>query len=121
MLVIGAIALILRILGVSYEGVCLVTIVFVFIYLGLTDMRPPVIRASVLITTMSLGALIYRQGFLLNSLACAALILLAMNPASFSNLARNSHSLQREHFYGLTRSEDRSQANAGAKSVRNAT
>ncbi len=80
MLVIGAIALILRILGVSYEGVCLVTIVFVFIYLGLTDMRPPVIRASVLITTMSLGALIYRQGFLLNSLACAALILLAMNP-----------------------------------------
>ena len=80
MLVIGAIAFLLRMIGLSQECVCFITLFFVFIYLGLTDMRPPVIRATVLITIMCLGVLIRRQGFLLNSLACAALVLMAWNP-----------------------------------------
>ena len=80
MLVVGAIAFLLRAIGIPPEIVAAVTLVFVFLYMGLTDMRPPVIRATVLITIMCLGVLLRRQGFMLNSLACAALVLLAFNP-----------------------------------------
>ena len=80
MLVVGAIAFLLRAIGLPSEAVASITLVFVFLYLGLTDMRPPVIRATVLITIMCLGVLLQRQGLMLNSLACAALVLLAINP-----------------------------------------
>ena len=80
MLVVGAVAFLLRAIGLPPEFVAVATLVFVFLYLGLTDMRPPVIRATVLITIMCLGVLLRRQGFMLNSLACAALVLLALNP-----------------------------------------
>lgn len=80
MLVVGAIAFFFRMIGVPLRLTCVATLCFVFVYLGLTDMRPPVIRATVLIVIMCLGSLINRQGFLLNSLACAALTLLVINP-----------------------------------------
>ena len=80
MLVVGAIAFLLRAFGTPTEIVAVVTLVFVFLYMGLTDMRPPVIRATVLITIMCLGVLLRRQGSMLNSLACAALVLLTLNP-----------------------------------------
>ena len=80
MLVVGAIAFILRAFGLPTEIIAAITLVFVFLYLGLTDMRPPVIRATVLITIMCLGHLLQRQEDMLNSLACAAIVLLIINP-----------------------------------------
>ncbi len=56
-------------------------IVFVILYALLTDARPPVVRAAVLIVALCVGRLIGRQTFSFNTLAAAGLFVLMMNPA----------------------------------------
>ncbi|MDA1054257.1 MAG: ComEC/Rec2 family competence protein [Planctomycetota bacterium] len=54
---------------------------FVF-YALFTDARPPVVRAAVLISAMCVARLLGRRAFEFNTLALAALILLAVNPTN---------------------------------------
>ncbi len=85
-LVIGAFVFFLRRLCFPTRFVCLAAISIALFYLFLTDVRIPVIRATVLIVTVSVGTLIGRRGLSLNSLALAALIILAWNPCELFQL-----------------------------------
>lgn len=51
------------------------------VYLAVADLRPPVIRACVLVSIWSIGKLLRRPSFSANSLAGAAIVVLALNPA----------------------------------------
>ena len=50
------------------------------VYLAVADLRPPVIRACVLVSIWSIGKLLRRPSFSANSLAGAAIVVLALNP-----------------------------------------
>jgi competence protein ComEC len=56
----------------------LLTIAYAF----LTDLQPPVVRATVLVVTLCLAKLAGRQAFGFNALAAAGLVVLAMQPSS---------------------------------------
>lgn len=85
-LVVGFFVFFLRRIGTSPRFVSFLTIGLVLFYLFLTDVRTPVIRASVLIIVLSLGALLGRRGNSLNSLLFAALFILAINPCELFQL-----------------------------------
>ncbi len=55
--------------------------VFVVFYALLTDARPPVVRATILIVVFCGARLLGRQAFSFNTLAAAALVVLIWNPA----------------------------------------
>lgn len=55
--------------------------VLVVLYARLTDGNPPVVRATVLVVTLCIGALLGRRALQWNTLAAAAIVVLAMNPA----------------------------------------
>ncbi|MEX2186744.1 MAG: DNA internalization-related competence protein ComEC/Rec2 [Pirellulales bacterium] len=55
--------------------------VLVVLYARLTDSNPPVVRATVLVVTLCAGALLGRRALQWNTLAAAAIVVLAMNPA----------------------------------------
>ena len=50
------------------------------VYLAVADLRPPVIRACVIVSIWSIGKLLRRPSFSANSLAGAAIVVLALNP-----------------------------------------
>lgn len=52
------------------------------VYLAVADLRPPVIRACVLVSIWSVGKLLRRPSFSANSLAAAAIVVLALNPTN---------------------------------------
>ncbi len=79
-LVVGLFVSILRRLNCPETIVSVATLFLVFFYLGLTDMRAPVIRATILIVVANVGFLIGRRGVTLNTLAFAAVALLLLNP-----------------------------------------
>ena len=54
--------------------------IFVVLYAMLTGARPPVMRAAILIVTICGARLIGRQAFSFNTLAIAAILILAINP-----------------------------------------
>lgn len=80
MLVVGALALFLRAFGVPEPVIGAASIFFVLFYMGLTDMRTPVIRASILISMMSLGIIFKADDFFLDLLAMAGIVILMWNP-----------------------------------------
>jgi competence protein ComEC len=51
-------------------------------YACLTDLQPPVVRATILVVAMCLARLLDRQALGFNTLASAGLVVLALNPAS---------------------------------------
>lgn len=53
----------------------------VMLYARLTDSEPPVVRATVLVVALCTGALLGRRALEWNTLAAAAIVVLAMNPA----------------------------------------
>ncbi len=55
--------------------------VLVVLYARLTDSNPPVVRATVLVVTLCAAALLGRRALQWNTLAAAAIVVLAMNPA----------------------------------------
>ncbi|MDA1163249.1 MAG: ComEC/Rec2 family competence protein [Planctomycetota bacterium] len=59
-----------------------VSLVILFVYLQVADCRPPMIRAFVIILIWSLARLTRRPAFSANSLAVAAIVILAMNPTN---------------------------------------
>lgn len=69
-------------LGLVPRRIGLIAIaVSVVLYARLTDSEPPVVRATVLVVTLCAGALFGRRALEWNTLAAAAILVLAMNPA----------------------------------------
>ena len=57
------------------------TILLVVLYASLTDARPPVVRATILIVIVCVGHLFGRPALSFNTLSAAAVVVLAVNPA----------------------------------------
>jgi len=77
----GAFLVLLRLPFFSRKQCLLATIVFVVFYAWLVEFRPPVTRASILIVLYCIGRWVGVQGFSLNLLAAAAVLVLMLNPA----------------------------------------
>lgn len=69
-----------RLFGRSDRQSVLFVLALLAVYLAVADLRPPVIRACVLVSIWSLGKLLRRPSFSVNSLAGAAIVVLALNP-----------------------------------------
>ncbi len=65
----------------SRNGAILITAISIVLYAMLTNSRPPVIRATILIVAFCAARLSGRQAFSFNTLAMAGLVVLLMNPA----------------------------------------
>jgi len=72
---------ILRLLAVERRWSLVIAAVFVVSYAVLTESRPPVVRAAVLVVAFCAARLSGRRGSVYNTLAAAALFLLCWNPA----------------------------------------
>lgn len=79
-IVAGALLLLLRLMLVPRRPTALIVAIFVVLYTVLTDARPPAIRATILVLVACLSYCLERRQLSLNSLAAAALVVLAMNP-----------------------------------------
>lgn len=85
-LVAAAFCVLLRLAGFSARWISVATVAFVFAYLGLTDMRTPVWRASLLIAILCGGVILRRRVVSLNALATTAVALLLWNPCELFQL-----------------------------------
>ncbi|MGL4594042.1 MAG: ComEC/Rec2 family competence protein [Thermoguttaceae bacterium] len=79
-LVAAAIGLFLSFCGMSNRKMSVILITTVIFYLFLTDMRPPAIRATVLVCIVSLAIFTNRRALGINTLCATALVVLAINP-----------------------------------------
>lgn len=79
-LVAATLAFLLRCFGVSRQKTAIVLILSVLAYLFLTDVRPPAIRATVLVCVMATALYTGRRSYGVNTLCATALIVLAGNP-----------------------------------------
>ena len=70
-----------RVCGLSGRQSVVAVLSVLTVYLGVADLRPPVIRACVLVSIWGVGKLLRRPSFSGNSLAAAAIIVLALNPS----------------------------------------
>jgi competence protein ComEC len=64
----------------SPRAALVATMLLTIIYALLTDARAPVVRATILVCVVCLGWILRRPAFAFNSLAAAALVVLAWNP-----------------------------------------
>ena len=64
----------------SERSLLVIVGVLSIVYALLTESRPPVMRATVLVLVVCLARFFHRDGFALNSLSAAALIVLLINP-----------------------------------------
>ncbi len=71
-----------RLFAVRRRTALLAAAIFVIIYALLTDARPPVTRATILVVVFCVARFSGRHGSVFNTLAAAALVLLAWNPAN---------------------------------------
>lgn len=71
-----------RLFGMRRRTALLAVMAFVVVYALLTDARPPVVRAAVLVSAFCVARLFGRRSYTSNTLAAAALLLLAVNPAN---------------------------------------
>ncbi|PWU09778.1 MAG: hypothetical protein C5B47_02995 [Verrucomicrobia bacterium] len=69
----------LRTLGAPHLTVVSLTIFSLFFYAGIAQFRPPALRAACMASILLAGTCIWRQAFVINSLAAAALCLLGWN------------------------------------------
>lgn len=79
-LVAATVGFLLRFFGISRRITALVLIGTVLVYLFLTDVRPPAIRATVLVCVVAAAMYSGRRSLGVNSLCATALIVLALNP-----------------------------------------
>ena len=70
----------LALLGISRRKTAVVLIGVVLVYLLLTDVRPPAIRACVLVFVVSTAMFSSRRSLAVNTLCASGLIVLALNP-----------------------------------------
>jgi competence protein ComEC len=79
-LVAGIMAFLLHQIRLSWRRTAVIMIASVLVYLLLTDVRAPAIRATALVCAGSIGYLIQRQTLAVNLLCTTALIILILNP-----------------------------------------
>jgi len=70
-----------RFLGFSKQITILIALVVVWIFAGITGAKVPVIRAAIMLTSMSIASICFRTADPLSGLALAGIGLLAINPA----------------------------------------
>jgi len=80
-IVVGALFLGLRLMFVPRRQAVIVVAVAAVLYTLLTDARPPAIRATILVLTFCASTYLGRPRLTFNSLAAAALVVLALSPA----------------------------------------
>lgn len=79
-LIAGAFTLLLRLFGVPPRGVAILIMIIVLFYFSLTDMRPPAMRATLLICVACVAVFVRQKAISINSFSFTALIVLAYNP-----------------------------------------
>ncbi len=77
----GLLLMICRLFHLSASGTAALVIVVVLMYAFITDHRPPVLRASVLVITAALAWPAYRQTLSANLLGVCALVVLVLDPS----------------------------------------
>jgi competence protein ComEC len=77
----GAVLLVLRRLPISRGCALLSVAAFTLVYMLMVDAQPPVLRATVLVLCVCTAMYLGRRRLAFNSLAAAALVVLAVNPA----------------------------------------
>ncbi|WP_131282382.1 ComEC/Rec2 family competence protein [Blastopirellula marina] len=78
---VGVVYGVLRLCLFSPKTIAAAVIAFAVSYMLLVDMRPPVVRATVLVVVFSLGMLVERRVLPWNTLAAALLVVVSWNPA----------------------------------------
>lgn len=81
-IVAGGVFLVLRLAGLPRVAVGTILLGVVLLYALVTDANPPVVRASVLVLGACAAWLLHRPAESWNTLAAAALVVLAIHPAS---------------------------------------
>ena len=61
-------------------AISLIIIGFMWFYAWLTGMTPSVVRAVLMVSLVEVGRMFYRQAFSLNTIACAAVLILLVRP-----------------------------------------
>lgn len=85
-IVVLAVGWLLRISRVPHTPAAVILVLAAVGYTLLTDAQPPAVRASILVTVLALGIVLGRHPVRFNSLAAAALIVLALNPSDLFQL-----------------------------------
>lgn len=80
-IIAGLLFFILRLARIPHRAIAIVTATIIIWYIFLTDARPPVVRAAVLIVILCGGTLLRRKPLSINSLGAAAVVILALHPA----------------------------------------
>lgn len=81
----GLLGLVCRVLRWSPRMILISALILLPSYAVITDANPPVVRATIVAIVMVFGRLVRRGGSSWNSLAIAALLVLAWNPADLFN------------------------------------
>lgn len=113
-LVAAAFCLLLRFAGASARSISVATFVFILFYLGLTDMRTPVLRATLLIAILCGGVVLRRRVVSLNALTTAAIALLFWNPCELFQLGAQLSFLATGVFLWSTRGNIRDKGAAAS-------
>lgn len=71
---------VLTMLRVPKKPNLIFTLLFLIVYSFIAGSSPPIIRATIIFTVLVIGYLIKREADMLNSLSCAALLILLWNP-----------------------------------------
>jgi competence protein ComEC len=79
----GGVWLLARVGWLSRKKTLALAGLFVVLYTLLTEARPPVVRAAVLVVVMCTARFLGRQAFSGNTLAAAGLVVLGINPSAF--------------------------------------
>ena len=77
----------LRVCRLPDRVACVATIGILTLYAVITELQPPVVRASIMATIVLTGRLLGRQGDIYNSLGLAGLIILCLWPTSLMSLS----------------------------------
>lgn len=87
---VGMLALLLvlisRLIGLRGAGMAVAVLLGVLFYALLTDVRPSIVRATIVIAILMLGRAFHRGAPMLNSLAIAALLILVWSPLDLFDL-----------------------------------
>jgi len=75
-----------RFVGFSDRGAVILVLILLAVYLGVAEVRPPVLRACVLAGFWGTGRLLRRTPLSANSLAGAAIVVLTLNPSDLFNV-----------------------------------
>ncbi len=104
-LMAATVGLLLSFCGVSRRKTAITLMLTVLVYLFLTDVRPPAIRATVLVCTISVAIYSDRRALGVNTLCATALVVLALNPAELFQFGAQLSFLATGAFFWVPRLE----------------